>query len=100
MIGRALFAFVWLLIGAGLLLPAYRAPVPAPAVPFVARMASNVAAADVEGASPACPPACSCAYLVVAAPDDADLFVRVSVGWLIWAAPAEAKPMTSRLPSI
>ena len=55
MIGRALFAFVWLLIGAGLLLPAYRAPVPAPAVPFVARMASNV---------------------------------------------AEAKPMTSRLPSI
>jgi hypothetical protein len=100
MIGRALFAFVWLLIGAGLLLPAYRAPVPAPSLPAVARMASDVAAADVGGASPACPPGCRCAYLVVATPDDADLFVRMGVALLVWTAPAEAKPMTSRLPSI
>jgi hypothetical protein len=95
MVGRALFAFIWLLIGVGLLLPAYRAPVTLPAV---SRIATDMAAVDVDGAL-ACPPECSCAYLVVAAAGDARLTAHMTVGLLVWPAP-QAKPMTSRLPAI
>lgn len=106
MFGRALFAFVWLLIGAGLLLPAYKAPFPTPDLTTfaVADAAPDrvvqacVGCRDLEDASPVCPPGYSCAYLVVAAPADADVSLRMTVRLLVW--PVEARPMTSRLPSI
>jgi hypothetical protein len=108
MFGRALFGFVWLLIGAGLLLPAYRAPVPTPGLTTldVADAGSEPVTAacagcrDAEDASPICPPGCSCAYVVVATPAGPDLAVRVTLKLLVWARPVEVRPMPPRIPSI
>jgi hypothetical protein len=100
MLGRALFAFVWLLIGAGLLLPAFQASVTAPSLPAagVSQAASDVVTAGCVG----CKTVASslCAHAMVGISADPDHAANTTLRLLIWSVPIEVRPMPPRLPSI
>jgi hypothetical protein len=102
MLGRALFAFVWLLIGAGLLLPAFQASVTAPTLPAVelSRAASKVVAAECVGCKEVQVKPSFCAHATAGTPAHPDHPANTTVRLLIWSTPIEVRPMPPRLPSV
>ena len=111
MLGLTLFALVWLIIAAGLLLPLYPADEEAAGLIAVGGVepASGVVAASCEGCEPAasvdgCGKSCPCQHPLPAAPAAPGACLSSTVYLVVQHPPAgrphEPRPQPPKLPTI